>query len=418
MEELPSPSAVTTERRSASYGWVIVAACFLMIFITYGLIYSYSVFFKPLAAAFNWDRASVSMIYSLAVVIRGASAIGVGWLADKYGARIVMVFCGVMMAAGYLLSSRVTGLGQFFFTYAVIEAIGMSGAWGICTAVPARWFEKNRGIILGIVVAGSGLGTLLIVPFAERMVAAYQWSQAFVICGIAAGAITVISALFLRNPPALPTVSGKNEPLPGATVSGALKDVRLWLIVLTFLFFFFGSQIIMVHLVNYATDIGIDPLLAATFISIIGAVSIFSRISMGVASEKFGIYLCMLITRLAMVAVFVLLLFTRSVWAFYLTAALFGIPYGGEVTQIPFVIGRFFGIRNMATLMGISVFGLNLGGAFGAWFAGWIYDHAGSYQWAFISGAIAAFISILVLGLLQRQDKKKAINDDSVIASH
>ena len=126
----------------------------------------------------------------------------------------------------------------------------------------------------------------------------------------------------------------------------------------------------------------------------------------------------MLITRLAMVVVFVLLLFTRSVWAFYLTAALFGIPYGGEVTQIPFVIGRFFGIRNMATLMGISVFGLNLGGAFGAWFAGWIYDHAGSYQWAFISGAIAAFISILVLGLLQRQDKKKAINDDSVIASH
>ena len=220
MEELPSPSAVTTERRSASYGWVIVAACFLMIFVTYGLIYSYSVFFKPLAAAFNWDRASVSMIYSLAVVIRGASAIGVGWLADKYGARIVMVFCGVMMAAGYLLSSRVTGLWQFFFTYAVIEAIGMSGAWGICTAVPPAGSRKTAASFWASWSPGPGLGTLLIVPFAERMVAAYEWSQAFVICGIAAGAITVISALFLRNPPAFPTVSGKKSRCPAQPFPG------------------------------------------------------------------------------------------------------------------------------------------------------------------------------------------------------
>ena len=78
--------------RPFNYGWVIVAAGFLMIFITYGLIYSYSVFFKPLAEHFQWDRASVSLIYSLAVIIRGASAIGVGWLADKNSPRWVMVF--------------------------------------------------------------------------------------------------------------------------------------------------------------------------------------------------------------------------------------------------------------------------------------------------------------------------------------
>ena len=402
-----APASLQVSPRPNRYGWVIVAACALMIFVTYGLIYSYSVFFKPLAAHFQWDRAAVSMVYSFAVVIRGASAIGIGWLADRYSSRWVMVFCGLMMAAGYLLSSRVTGFGQFFLTYAVIEAIGMSGAWGVCTAVPSRWFTKNRGMILGLVVAGSGLGTLLIVPIAERLVNAYQWSQAFVICGIGAGALMVVSALFLRNPPATVEQNTKSRTLEGASVSKALGDTRLWMIILTFLFFFFGSQIVMVHLVNYATDVGIDPLLAATFVSVIGAVSVFSRISMGVASEKLGIYKMMLVTRVALVAVFVLLVFTRSIWAFYLIAVLFGIPYGGEVTQIPFVIGRFFGTRNMATLMGISVFGINVGGAFGAWLAGYIFDTTDSYNWAFWSGAIAAVISLALMWMLWRLEKRK-----------
>ena len=173
----------------------------MMIFVTYGLIYSYSVFFKPLADYFQWDRAAVSLIYSLAVIIRGAAAIGTGWLADKYGARKIMVFCGLMMAAGYLLSSRVTTLWQFFLTYAVIEAIGMSGIFGIGTALASRWFTRNRGLALGIVASGSGLGTLLIVPAAERLVNAVEWSQTFIICGAAAGVLMVAAALFLRAPP-------------------------------------------------------------------------------------------------------------------------------------------------------------------------------------------------------------------------
>src|SRR4030042_2021799 len=109
MQDFPATTESSTNRPS-NYGWVVVGACSLMIFVTYGLIYSYSVFFKPLADYFQWDRASVSLIYSLAVIIRGAAAIGTGWLADKFGARIIMVFCGLMMAAGYLLSGRISTL--------------------------------------------------------------------------------------------------------------------------------------------------------------------------------------------------------------------------------------------------------------------------------------------------------------------
>jgi len=413
-EQSPLPDGLNT-RAVSSYGWIIVTACALMIFVTYGLFYSYSIFFKPLTDHSHWDRATVSLIYSAAVIIRGAASIATGWLADRYGARKIMVFCGFMMGAGFLLSSRVTSLWQFFLTYAVIEAIGMSGIFGIGTALVSRWFTKNRGIALGIVASGSGLGTMLITPGIERLVNAVDWSQAFVICGVAAGVLMIAAALFLRTPSVSSPPTEKDaehsartdsDSPPGVSLGEALRDRRMLLIMASFLPFFFGTQIVMVHLVNYATDTGIDPLVAATFVSVIGAVSIAGRLSIGVIAEKIGLYKSLILTCVFLVLSFVLLLFTRAPWSFYLFAVLFSIPYGCEVTQIPLVIGKYFGTRAMATLMGVTIFVIGLGGALGPWVAGKIFDITGSYDGAFIIGAVAAMISIVAVLLLKRQDNR------------
>jgi len=383
-----------------------------MIGVTYGLNYSFSVFFKPLAEHFNWNRATVSFIYSATLVIRGAAAIGTGWLADKYGARKVMIACGFLMGLGFLLSSRVTELWHFFLTYAVVEAIGLSGTFGVGTAIVARWFTKNRGLALGIAASGSGIGTLLIVPGTERLIAAIDWSKAFVVCGIVAGVLMIATAVLLREPTLRQQAENSPDDIPikseGVSLKEALRDPRMLLTTLAFLFFFFGIQIVMVHLVNHATDTGIDPLVAATFISVIGVTSIAGRMFIGVGIDKTGIYSSLLFTRCFLVVSFVLLLFTRTTWSFYLFAVLFSIPYGGEITQIPYVIGRYFGTRVMATLMGVNVFVATIGGASGAWAAGRIFDVTGSYNWAFIAGAVTAMCAVVMVLLMRRYDRQLA----------
>jgi len=383
-----------------------------MIGVTYGLNYSFSVYFKPLADHFSWDRATVSFIYSSSLIIRGGVSIGTGWLADKYSVRWVMIGCGFLMGLGFLLSSQVTELWQFFLTYAIIEAIGLSGTFGVGTAIVARWFTKNRGLALGIAASGSGLGTLFIVPGIERLIAAVDWSQAFIVCGIVAGILMITAAVFLREPHRQLTASNSsdNNNIQDQSVSikEAFKDSRMLLIALSFLFFFFGIQIVMVHLVNYATDTGIDPLISATFISVIGAVSIAGRLSVGLGANRIGIINSLLLTRGFLVLSFLLLLFTNSTWSFYLFAVLFSIPYGGEITQIPLVIGRYFGTRSMATLMGVNVFVVTIGGALGPLLAGKIFDLTGSYDWAFIAGAVAAAFSVGMVLLLRNQDRQHA----------
>jgi OFA family oxalate/formate antiporter-like MFS transporter len=413
---LPSPpERVEVVRRQFFYGWVIVAVCTLMIGIAYGLMYSYSVFFKPLTEYFNWDRATVSAVYSVSLIIRGAVAIGIGWLADRYGAIKLVAFCGFMLGLGLVLSSRVKELWQLYLTYGLIEAIGLSGAFGIGTAMVSRWFTENRGLALGIMSTGSGLGTLLIVPVSGRLVNALGWSQTFLVYGVTAGVVMMALAFLLRPAPRPALAAGKEPaftvgdtaaPQADIALGRVIKDSRMILFMGAVLLFFFSIQIIMVHLVTYATDVGINPLVAATFISVIGAVSIAGRLLTGIGTDKTGIFNTLILTRIFLVVSFVCLLFTRSLWSFYLFAVIFGFPYGGEIPQVPLFIGKYWGTKSMATLVGLNLFVITIGGALGAWGAGKIYDAAHSYRGAFIAGGIAGLVSLILILILRRQTSR------------
>ncbi len=403
-------------RNGFFYGWVIVAACTLMLAVTYGLMYSYSVFFKPLADHFNWDRATVSLIYSVSLVVRGAISIGTGWLADKYGAARLMVFCGFVTGLGLVLTSQVQTLWQFFITYALIEALGLSGAFGVATAMTARWFTRNRGLALGIVSCGVGIGTILIVPGTERLINAMDWSWAFIVCGIVSGVLVIGSALFLRMPPkSSPLVNnGGSKPAAAAprngsqrdlSLSEAVRDSRVIISATIFALFIFCIQMILVHLVNYATDIGISSLVAAGFISLVGASSVGGRLAIGAGADRFGLYSTMTFCIVTAIAAMLVLIFVKEVWAFFLFAVIFGFAYGGEVPQIPLFVGRFCGTKAMAALVGLILFVANIGGALGPWVGGKIYDLTSNYQWAFTLGTLSLAAALVLTLVLKKQDR-------------
>jgi len=416
MSNSGNPAAQALNKSTFPYGWVIVAVCTLMTAVTYGLMYSYGVFFKPLAAHFNWDRATVSAVYSVSLIMRGAISIWIGWLADKHGAKKIMLFCGFMMGLGLVLTSQITQLWQFFITYALIEAIGLSGTFGIATALTARWFTRNRGFALGIVSAGIGVGTLFIVPGSERLIKAVEWPQAFLISGIVAGLIMMITAFFLKPPPlngnpgsSQDTSGNGNAAVNGEetvnlTLSQAVRSRRMLIMMVAFSAIIFCTQMVIIHLYNYATDIGLNPLLAAGLVSLVGVMSIGGRLIMGAWAEKLGIYnaliFCCVLTILSLAG---LALF-QSIWALFVFAVIFGFAYGGEVPQIPLFVGKFGGTKNMAALVGLTLFVGNIGGALGPWVGGKIYDLTQGYQWAFAIGVAAGLAALILAWTLKREN--------------
>jgi len=403
------------------YGWVIVAICTVSLILSAGVMYSYGVFFKRLAASFEWTRAATSGVYSIFMFVHGAFAMPMGWLVDRAGPRKTLMLCGFIMGLGLILTSQITALWQIYITFGVLVGIGTSGIFPVGMGTTARWFTARRGLALGIVSAGLGLGTLLLIPAAERLITAYGWSVAYLVLGVATLLVIMPSSLFLwRDPEAkfrgrkqtgevLPANSSRGEAVasqidsePHITVGDAVRRKPLWMLVAIFFFFCFSLQLVMVHLVNYATDLGIDSLVAATFLSVLGFTSVLGRLVMGTASDRIGSHNAMVICCAVMIASLVLLMFTREIWMFYLFAAIFGFAYGGEVPQMPSLIGNFFGWHVVATLLGIVLFGADTGGAIGSWVGGSIFDMTQSYQVAFGIGAVSSLLSMMLILMLKR----------------
>ncbi len=166
-----------------------------------------------------------------------------------------------------------------------------------------------------------------------------------------------------------------------------------------FFLFSFCNQVVLVHLVNYATDLGFVPLVAATLLSMVGLSNIAGRIGMGAISDKIGNINILVVSCLVASLSLILLTFAGDLWMLYLFAVAYGFAHGAEVPQQTALVGKFFGIR--VTLVGV-IHGISLiGSAIGAWLTGQIFDITGSYRIAFLIGVgaiIIALTSTLVLG--------------------
>jgi MFS family permease len=415
---------------------VIVAACTVIQVMQYGIQYSFGVFFKPLASDFGWSRAATSGAYSVLMISAGASAIPLGWLADRFGPARVMAVCSLIMALAVVLSSQVTALWQLYLTFGVMLGIGIGGTMAITGGVTARWFFKRRGLALGIVSSGIGLGTLIAPPIAERLINIYGWSTAYVIIGISTGVITIGGSLLLRRRPedmgqrpygaeAVPKPSGLS-PRPARSTGTRLelslqKAVRTRpLLMLALLFFFVNIcvQVVMVHLVNYATDLGIDPLAASTLVSVIGIGGVAGRLLMGGISDRIGSHNALIITCALLLCSLVWLIFSSQMWMLYLFALVFGFAYGGEVPQMTLLIGQFFGLQAVMALTGATSAATRAGGALGSWAGGEVFDLTRSYLVAFASVAAIGALALITSVLLKRVRSTRTVYPDTLAQRH
>jgi OFA family oxalate/formate antiporter-like MFS transporter len=287
--------------------------------------------------------------------------------------------------------------------------------------VTARWFVKKRGLALGIVSSGIGIGTLIMPPVAERLIAIFSWSAAYQIIGITVGVVTIGCALFLRRDPQVMGYQpyGVETPLPeaaanpdviqsrhgaeaGINFSRAIHTSPLWILSILFFFINISVQVVLVHIVNFATDIGISALAAATLISVIGIGGILGRLIMGTVSDRIGGNNALIITCFLLTASLLWLIFSRQLWMLYIFAVVFGFAYSGGVPQIPLLIGQFFGLRAVMALTGATSASTRVGGALGSWLGGKIFDVSHSYLMAFVVTAIASFLALVAAFMLKK----------------
>ena len=392
------------------YGYIVVAAAFLIMGVILGAHNTFGVFFKPVLTEFGWTRAMTSGAFSLSVIMGGLLGIIMGGLNDKFGPRLVMTLCGFLLGLGHLLMSQIGTLWQFYVFYGVIIGTGMGGAFVPLLSTVARWFVKRRGMMTGIVSAGEGAGMLILVPLANWLIATYDWRLSYIIMGSMVLVIIVLFAQFLRRDPTQlgqrPHGESKGEEAglkletEAFSLRQAVHTKQFWLAFTMYLSLGFGVLTIVVHLVPHATDVEISSANAANILATMAAVSIIGRIVLGSVADRIGIRQTYFIGFILMSVAFFWLASATEAWMLYLFAVVFGFAYGGCGALGSPLAATLFGLRSHGVIYGVIDLGFTIGGFAGPFVAGHIFDVTSSYQLAFLLSATLSIIGLISTALL------------------
>ena len=359
---------------------------------------------------------------SLSGFLMALFGIGGGRLTDKFGPRPVVTVCGLVLGLGFLLMSRISAVWQLYLVYGVIVSIGTSGLWVPMISTVARWFVKRMGMMSGIVLAGGGLGMIIMPPLATRLIITYGWRTSYIIVGLMAMIVIISAAQFLRRDPSqigqLPDgvdeVNAKSLDLQasGLSLREAIHTGRFWMLCAVFGCIWFSGMAIWVHIVIHAIDLGISAINASNIPAIMGGAGIAGRILMGSAADKIGHKPILLIGFTLMLVSLFWLAEARELWALYLFAVIFGFGYSGLMVLESPLTARLFGLASLGIIVGSVEF---LSMAFSTpspIVAGFIFDITSSYRLAFL---ICATISIigLILSLLLRPTSGRGGTKDS-----
>lgn len=393
--------------------------------VTYLTLFAYGVFFKPLLDEFGCTRAMISGAFSLNNLSFGLASIITGRLTDRIGPRLVITACGLLFGLGYWLMSQVSAVWQLYLFFGVIAGVGSSGGMIPLSSTVGRWFLKRRGLMMGIVMAGLGIGTVIGPPMATWLISNHGWRTAYVILSIIILVCIVVSAQFLKRDPAqmklLPygeaEATSKNavrqNPNPGArdfSLNEAIKTKQFWMLLVMSFSILLTLLIIMVHMVPYVTDIGISTTIAASVISVLGIAIILGQLSMGTIADRIGSKLSLIIGFALLAAALFFLLTAKGGWALYLFAALFGLGQGGLAALLPLATAELFGLSSHGAIFGIIIFGGTVGGTIGPVLAGWIFDIYDSYSLAFIIMAILAVVALVLTFWVKKAPRSKEGN--------
>ncbi len=398
-----------TRRGRVFYGWTVVAAAGLVLFMAYGTQYAFGVFFAALVEEFGWSRASLSGVFSLYAFVYSGFALVAGRLTDRWGPRAVIAIGGALLGVALAAMSGVGALWQPYVLYGTIGALGMSTAYVPCNATVAKWFTRRRGLAVGLASAGGSLGTFALPPVAHFLVSGLGWRWAYVVFGLAIAVSLNGLALLMRRDPEMMGLAPDGDrpaaappapsPRDGAwTVRRALGSRPFWLMFGVFAATWTPVFAPVVHLVPMAIGLGVPPLLAATLVSALGGAALVGRLVMGGASDRIGRRAALAVALAMQTAAFVAFAHAERLPALYAASLVFGFSYGAASTLFPASVADVFGRAHAGSLAGLLFALAGSMAALGPVGAGFIYDYTGEYRLAWWLSAGCNALALLLLG--------------------
>jgi len=395
------------------YGWLVVAAAFVITFVGFGSAYTFSSFLESLQYEFGASRGSVSLVFSLAGFLYFIFGIVSAPLADRYGVKVLSAIGMILVGAGLILAGQAQSVIQVYIAYSIGIGLGVGSAYVPALGAVQRWFVRRRGFASGLAVSGIGVGTLVLPPFATWLISYVGWRNAYTTLGIIAIVLGVLAALLMEDDPARrgqqpdgahsAPASQVHSPQSGMSVGQAIRTRRFIKLYLASLIGALGVFVPFVHLTPFAIDHGVSATIAVWLLGVIGIGSTVSRFFLGGIADRMGREWFLVVMYIGMAASFAIWAISSSFYPLALFAIVFGLFYGGWVAILPAVVADMFGARQAGRIIGVLYTSVAIGTLIGPSAAGFTYDVSHSYLIPIAVSVASNIIAAIVIAMAAYQ---------------
>jgi len=370
--------------------------------------YTFGVFIVPLVEAFGWTRGRVSIAASFMIIGTAITAPIIGTIIDRFGARRVALLSMAGVGVGYLaLSLMGDNITMFYAAWLLMALIGGGTTPVVWTRAVNMWFDRGRGLALGLALAGSGVASIFAPRLTIDLIKSSGWQAGYIGLGIFILVVSVpVLALFFkertREIADTATHSAGSDHLPGLTIHDSLRTVAFWKIAIGF---FFVSAVIaglIINLVPLLIDRGLAQTDAAQIAGVMGLAVMGGRVGVGFLLDRFHAPLVARILLAASAGGCLLLSIPNTpTWVAVISVISLGLAAAAEVDLVAYLTSRCFGMKSYGKIYGWQLTAFYLGAAAGPLCAGLAYDAFNSYLPTLYFTAVALVFGAIVIGTIK-----------------
>lgn len=406
-------------------GWPVVVAGAVGMGSGIGLYTMVSgLFVRPLEAEFGWSRSEIALAGAFALVASFVLPL-LGALIDRIGSRWVAAAGMLFLTIGYLLLSKLSGqLWIFYLVILFFATVGVATGPMVFTQIVNRWFNRHRGLALGVTLSGVTLSSMLMLPLLAKVIESYGWRSGFMLLAsvpLIVGLPVVARWLTAPEDDSEKVTERDDVTIPedkvlNSSLNGVFRDPRFWLLGGGLFCANLAVGGILSQLQPMLADTGYPVTTAASLGSVFAGAIALGRLSSGWLLDRFwppAVAALFLLSPL--VGISLMLSLQQPIFLVGAFAVLFfGLAQGAEVDFLAFLIPHYFGLANYGKIFGALAMLLTISLALGGVCFGYLFDRFGSYELA-LKGAILAYlcgaVGVLLSGLVSRSKETSVLPD-------
>ena len=407
------------------FGWIVLAACFLITFLASGAMMAFGVFINPMAEDMGWSHSALSFTYAISAIVTGLGILAVGTLMHAYSVRKLLLIGTLIHGIGLYATSTVTTVEGFYLWYGLVTSLGR-GAFLISTAaLITRWFEKRQGFAMGLTMAGNGLGPFIFSPLVTWVILRWDWQTAFIMLSLTVSSASVLACLFIRNYPhemGLVPFGADPNNTPSTASAGSKRSTRsvsvgsvwrvilrmegFWTLAVINFFCCMCHSVPLVHIVVFAQHAGLSTFASAWVLALMSLSAVAGRVAWGLFADRHGARLTLIFTLFIQGTLVLWLVNAEDPAIFFLYAVFWGFGYGGVNTQYGVVAREIYGQRGFGPGYSGQMCFAMVGMATGGFLGGYLYDISNGYAVSWMISFAAGLVSALLAMDLMAQNEK------------